>query len=83
MFHSIRYNTKADYKKERNSIIPSADEEVRCVVGVFRHGDRTPKQKMKMTVSHPEFVRLHAKYSSGPHGEAKVHPYLHMLESVK
>jgi hypothetical protein len=25
--------------------------ELRCVLAVVRHGDRTPKQKMKMTVS--------------------------------
>lgn len=27
--------------------------ELRCVIAVIRHGDRTPKQKMKMTVLHP------------------------------
>lgn len=25
--------------------------ELRCVLAVVRHGDRTPKQKMKMTVT--------------------------------
>lgn len=31
-------------------IYQSVEEELRCVVAVVRHGDRTPKQKMKMTV---------------------------------
>lgn len=27
------------------------DEELRCVLAIIRHGDRTPKQKMKMKVT--------------------------------
>lgn len=30
-------------------------EELRCVIGVIRHGDRTPKQKMKMKVNNSLF----------------------------
>lgn len=30
--------------------------ELRCVVAVIRHGDRTPKQKMKVEVRHPKWV---------------------------
>ena len=26
--------------------------ELRCVIAIVRHGDRTPKQKMKMEVRH-------------------------------
>src|SRR5690606_9876344 len=31
-------------------------EELRCVIAIVRHGDRTPKQKMKMKVSIPTFL---------------------------
>ncbi|KNC75454.1 hypothetical protein SARC_12021, partial [Sphaeroforma arctica JP610] len=30
--------------------------ELRCVLGVFRHSDRTPKQKMKMLVTNQQFL---------------------------
>eukprot|EP00095_Tigriopus_kingsejongensis_P003820 maker-scaffold278_size225338-snap-gene-1.22 protein:Tk03820 transcript:maker-scaffold278_size225338-snap-gene-1.22-mRNA-1 annotation:"inositol hexakisphosphate and diphosphoinositol-pentakisphosphate kinase-like isoform x8" len=36
--------------------------ELRCVVGVIRHGDRTPKQKMKLEVKHPKFFSMFRKY---------------------
>lgn len=32
--------------------------ELRCVVAVIRHGDRTPKQKMKVEVRHQRWVYL-------------------------
>ncbi|KAF0697268.1 Aste57867_12040 [Aphanomyces stellatus] len=35
------------------------EEELRCVLAVIRHGDRTPKQKMKMLVSHPRFLAFY------------------------
>ena len=36
--------------------------ELRCVVAVIRHGDRTPKQKMKLEVKHPKFFEIFGKY---------------------
>ncbi|XP_034146083.1 inositol hexakisphosphate and diphosphoinositol-pentakisphosphate kinase 2 isoform X4 [Esox lucius] len=35
--------------------------ELRCVIAVIRHGDRTPKQKMKMEVRHQRFFDLFEK----------------------
>ena len=32
--------------------------ELRSVVGVFRHGDRTPKQKMKMKTKDEAFLKF-------------------------
>ena len=34
-------------------------EELRCVLAVIRHGDRTPKQKMKMKVT--QVIDLHRR----------------------
>ncbi|XP_032790901.1 inositol hexakisphosphate and diphosphoinositol-pentakisphosphate kinase 2 isoform X1 [Daphnia magna] len=42
--------------------------ELRCVVAVIRHGDRTPKQKMKMEVRHPRFFALWKSYESEVNG---------------
>ncbi|VEL25904.1 unnamed protein product [Protopolystoma xenopodis] len=46
--------------------------ELRCVIGVIRHGDRTPKQKMKMEVRHEKFFALYHKYASGWSNELKL-----------
>jgi len=46
--------------------------ELRCVVAVIRHGDRTPKQKMKMEVSHPEFFNIFRKYKGFVSGKIKL-----------
>ncbi|KAL7677580.1 hypothetical protein ACOME3_003815 [Neoechinorhynchus agilis] len=35
--------------------------ELRCVISVVRHSDRTPKQKMKMEISHPLLVDMYTK----------------------
>lgn len=49
-----------------------AGEELRCVLAVIRHGDRTPKQKMKMQVTQEPLLDLFHKYMDGKGKQAKL-----------
>ncbi|AWP08009.1 putative inositol hexakisphosphate and diphosphoinositol-pentakisphosphate kinase 2-like [Scophthalmus maximus] len=46
--------------------------ELRCVIAIIRHGDRTPKQKMKMEVRHPLFFELFEKHGGYKSGKLKL-----------
>ncbi|XP_073687474.1 inositol hexakisphosphate and diphosphoinositol-pentakisphosphate kinase 1 isoform X3 [Garra rufa] len=46
--------------------------ELRCVIAVIRHGDRTPKQKMKMEVRNALFFELFEKYGGYKTGKLKL-----------
>eukprot|EP00731_Ephydatia_muelleri_P011804 Em0006g698a len=46
--------------------------ELRCVVGIIRHGDRTPKQKMKMVVTHQKFFTLFEELNGFKTGKVKL-----------
>ncbi|XP_022693206.1 inositol hexakisphosphate and diphosphoinositol-pentakisphosphate kinase 2-like isoform X7 [Varroa jacobsoni] len=46
--------------------------ELRCVIGVIRHGDRTPKQKMKMEVKNHKFFQLFEKHGGYKDGHIKL-----------
>ncbi|CAB1339119.1 unnamed protein product [Coregonus sp. 'balchen'] len=46
--------------------------ELRCVIAIIRHGDRTPKQKMKMEVRNPMFFDLFDKYGGYKTGKLKL-----------
>ncbi|XP_016518862.1 inositol hexakisphosphate and diphosphoinositol-pentakisphosphate kinase 2-like isoform X9 [Poecilia formosa] len=46
--------------------------ELRSVIAVIRHGDRTPKQKMKMEVRNPMFFDLFEKYEGYKTGKLKL-----------
>jgi len=55
---------------ERSDIQPQSSqqepaEELRAVLAVVRHGDRTPKQKMKLRVKNPELLELMLKCTNG------------------
>ncbi|CAI4221685.1 unnamed protein product [Auanema sp. JU1783] len=46
--------------------------ELRCVLAVIRHGDRTPKQKMKVIVHDQRFFDLFKKYDGYKKNEIKM-----------
>eukprot|EP00879_Flechtneria_rotunda_P022005 GHRR01023207.1.p2 GENE.GHRR01023207.1~~GHRR01023207.1.p2 ORF type:complete len:405 (+),score=176.18 GHRR01023207.1:1563-2777(+) len=46
--------------------------ELRCVLAVIRHGDRTPKQKMKVTVTQGPLLELFNKYKDSKGKQAKL-----------
>lgn len=48
-------------------------EELRCVIAIMRHGDRTPKQKVKLKVTEEKLLNLMLKYNGGrPRAETKL-----------
>ena len=46
--------------------------ELRCVVAVVRHGDRTPKQKLKLEVKHPRFFDIFQRMNGYKKGHVKI-----------
>ncbi|MCP9260070.1 Inositol hexakisphosphate and diphosphoinositol-pentakisphosphate kinase [Dirofilaria immitis] len=46
--------------------------ELRCVIAIIRHGDRTPKQKMKIVVTDQRFFDLFKKYNGFNKNEIKM-----------
>ncbi|CAI9272729.1 unnamed protein product [Lactuca saligna] len=48
-------------------------EELHCVIAIIRHGDRTPKQKVKLKVTEEKLLNLMLKYNGGrPRAETKL-----------
>ncbi|XP_035839222.1 inositol hexakisphosphate and diphosphoinositol-pentakisphosphate kinase VIP2 isoform X3 [Helianthus annuus] len=48
-------------------------EELRCVIAIIRHGDRTAKQKVKLKVTEEKLLNLMLKYNGGrPRAETKL-----------
>ncbi|KIY96139.1 inositolhexakisphosphate/diphosphoinositol-pentakisphosphatekinase, partial [Monoraphidium neglectum] len=54
--------------------------ELRCVLAVVRHGDRTPKQKMKMPVTQPAMLELFNKHKDSKGKQAKLKSPLQLQE---
>ncbi|KAK8963610.1 hypothetical protein KSP40_PGU005721 [Platanthera guangdongensis] len=54
-------------------------DELRCVIAVIRHGDRTPKQKVKLKVTEEKLLNLMLKYNGGrPRAEVILCPQNHL-----
>lgn len=61
-------------------------EELRCVIAVVRHGDRTPKQKLKVNTSEPRILEYFHAHNENCRKELKVKDKVAMkefLETVK
>ena len=67
---AIKINSRTDL--DRLSQDGEHSEELRCVIAVTRHGDRTPKQKMKIKVSLQKYLDFFHGYSKGPKKDLKV-----------
>ncbi|VDD91712.1 unnamed protein product [Enterobius vermicularis] len=57
--------------------------ELRCVLAVIRHGDRTPKQKMKVVVTDERFFDLFRKYNGFEKNEIKMKRPQQLLEVLE
>ena len=47
-------------------------EELRCIIAVVRHGDRTPKQKLKVVMAEPRVLAYFHEHTKKPKKELKV-----------
>uniref|UniRef100_A0A8R1IIL5 Inositol hexakisphosphate and diphosphoinositol-pentakisphosphate kinase n=3 Tax=Caenorhabditis japonica TaxID=281687 RepID=A0A8R1IIL5_CAEJA len=57
--------------------------ELRCVIAVIRHGDRTPKQKMKLIVTDQRFFDLFEKYEGYKKNEIKMKKPNQLMEVLE
>lgn len=64
----------AHYMSQYPDSVSADDEELRCVLAVMRHGDRTPKQKMKMKVCPPVTAFGHCASSRVAPSPQVTHP---------
>jgi len=66
--------------------VKTHQEELRCVIAVIRHGDRTPKQKLKLKVDQQPFLDFYNKHSKGRNKDLKLkakQPLLDFLNVIK
>lgn len=73
-------------RSESISLVDSHEEELRCVIAVIRHGDRTPKQKMKVKMNEPSILKYFHDHTDDCTKELKVKakgPMTEFLQTVR
>lgn len=74
-------------RRQRKLSLPGThNEELRCVIAVVRHGDRTPKQKLKMNTKEPLILKYFQKHSENCCEDLKVKaktPLVQFLKTIK
>jgi hypothetical protein len=58
-------------------------EELRCVIAVIRHGDRTPKQKMKVKVTEKRYLDYFHSYAKNSKKDVKVKSKVALLKFLE
>jgi len=78
--------TDGDMKTSASSFTGSANghlEELRCVITVIRHGDRSPKQKLKAKITEPLVLDYFHRNTSSCRKDAKVKERVLMREFLE
>jgi inositol-hexakisphosphate/diphosphoinositol-pentakisphosphate 1-kinase len=65
-------NSAVTPRREDSNSPMVSDEELLSVVSVIRHGDRTPKQKMKVKLSDDRFLDFFHAHASSPQNNVKL-----------
>jgi Histidine phosphatase superfamily (branch 2) len=90
--HSLKTSSSSDRassgrRRRSSSIMTTRQEELRCVLAIIRHGDRTPKQKLKVNMTEPHILKYfhdHAKGAADKDLKVKAkQPMTEFLETVK
>ena len=63
--------------------VPTHQEELRCVITIVRHGDRTPKQKLKGDMDKAEFLRYFHNHTKKVKKDIKVKAKKDMVQFLE
>lgn len=69
---STEETAKMKPRRSSASVPGQHQEELRCVIAVVRHGDRTPKQKLKVNMTESLILKYFHDHSDDPQKDLKV-----------
>lgn len=88
MSNSLHGSVNSDEQPHNRpwSFLDPHQEELRCVIAITRHGDRTPKQKLKVNTTEPHILEYFHEHSDNCQTDLKVKakkPMIEFLETVR